>query len=210
MYKEGIIRSLFPTLIYEAQYENFESVQQSLIDQALASFENNLAPGNDYVDKDGNDIFKRTLPNLHLKTEFKDIIEFIEYHGKIYWKALGLTSQEEPYVLQLWANDVPPGGFTASHNHTPIAIGGCIYLDADPLKGNIHLEDPTHTEKERLPYDWQKKPYIYTEEITVDAGKIIMFPGYIMHHVRSNKSKSNRIVLGFNFGLSWNYKPKPY
>lgn len=210
MFKEGQIREIFPTLIYEAYYENFESVRQSLIDNALAGFENNIAPGNDYFDKDGNDIFKRTIPNLHLRDEFQDILKFIEYHGKIYWDSLGLTTQEEPYVLQLWANDVPPGGFTAAHNHTPIAIGGVFYLDSDEIKGNLHLEDPTHMVKERLPYDWQKKPYVYTEEIVVEAGKIVMFPGYLMHHVRSNRSNSNRIVLGFNFGLSWIYKSKPY
>jgi ectoine hydroxylase-related dioxygenase (phytanoyl-CoA dioxygenase family) len=85
-----------------------------------------------------------------------------------------------------------------------------FYLDADPNKGNLHLEDPTHFCKERMPYDWQKKPYVFTEEITAEAGKIVMFPGYLMHHVRSNKSTSNRIAFGFNFGLSWQYKARPY
>jgi uncharacterized protein (TIGR02466 family) len=210
MFKEGSTRDIFPVKIYEAKYENFETIQQSLIEKALASFEGNIAPGNDYYDQNGKDVFTRTLPNLHLRPEFKEIVEFIEFHGKLYWKELGLTTQEEPYVLQLWANDVPPGGFTASHNHTPIAIGGSLYLDADPLKGNIHLEDPTHMEKGRMPFDWQKQPYVYTEEIEVSAGKIVMFPGWLMHHVRSNRSSSNRIVLGFNFGLSWSYRPKPY
>ena len=145
-----------------------------------------------------------------LKSEFKEIVDFIDHHGKIYWNHMNLTSQEEPYTLQLWANDVPPGGFTAAHNHTPIAIGGVFYLDADPNKGNLHLEDPTHFCRERMPYDWQKKPYVFSEEITAEAGKIVMFPGYLMHHVRSNKSTSNRIAFGFNFGLSWQYKARPY
>lgn len=210
MYNQGSLRDIFPITIYEALYDNFESIQDDLIEKALNSFDNNLAPGNDYFDKDGLPIFKRTNPNLHLREEFTDILNFIDFHGKKYWDALGLSTQEEPYVLQLWANDVPPGGFTASHNHTPIAIGGVLYLDADPLKGNLHLEDPTHMEKERLPFDWQKKPYVYTEEIKVEAGKIVMFPGFLMHHVRSNRSDSNRIVLGFNYGLSWSYRPKPY
>ena len=205
-----MFRSIFPTVIYEAHYLDFDKVQQSFIKQALESFEGNMAPGNDYYDKDGEPIFRRTLPNLHLKSEFKDIVDFIDHHGKIYWNHMNLTSQEEPYTLQLWANDVPPGGFTAAHNHTPIAIGGVFYLDADPNKGNLHLEDPTHFCRERMPYDWQKKPYVFSEEITAEAGKIVMFPGYLMHHVRSNKSTSNRIAFGFNFGLSWQYKARPY
>jgi uncharacterized protein (TIGR02466 family) len=210
IHKKGQTRNIFPTTIYEAEWENFENVKQSLIDRVFPCFENNIAAGNDYVDRDGNDIFLRTNPNLHLKPEFKDVVDFIEFHGNQYWKELGFTVQEQPYVLQLWANDVPPGGFTPPHNHNPVAIGGAIYLDADPLKGNIHLEDPLQMTKGRMPYDWQYKPYLYTEEISVSPGKILMFPAYLTHHVRSNKSTSNRIVFGFNFGLSWTYKPRPY
>jgi uncharacterized protein (TIGR02466 family) len=210
MYSQGFARDLFPTTIYEAMWPDFENVRQSLIDKVMPYFETNLAAGNDYVDKEGNDIFKRTVPNLHLQPEFKEVIEFIEFHGQEYWKLMGWTTQETPYVLQLWANEVPPGGFTPTHNHNPVAVGGVLYLDADSLKGNIHLEDPMHMIKGRMPYDWQKKPYLYTEEITVDAGKLIMFPGWLMHHVRSNKSNTNRIVIGYNFGLTWTYKSRPY
>lgn len=210
MYNQGNTKEIFPILMYEAHYENFHSVQQQFVDLALRGFENNTAPGNDYYDKDGIPIFRRTLPNLHLKKEYNQVVEFINFHGKIYWEKLGLTEQIEPYTLQLWANDVPPGGFTASHNHTPIAIGGVFYLDADPKKGNLHLEDPTHFCKERMPYDWNKKPYVFTHEIAAEAGKLVMFPGYLMHHVRSNLSDSNRIAFGFNFGVSWKYVPRPY
>jgi len=210
MVSSGAARDLFPTTVYEAQWPDFEKVQQSLIDKVMPYFETNLAEGNDYVDSNGNDIFKRTVPNLHLQPEFKEVIDFIEYHGQEYWKIMGWTTQEKPYVLQIWANDVPPGGFTPTHNHNPVAVGGVFYLDADPLKGNLQLEDPMQMIKGRMPYDWQKKPYLHTEEIKVDAGKLIMFPGWLMHHVRSNRSTSNRIVIGYNFGLTWSYKARPY
>jgi uncharacterized protein (TIGR02466 family) len=210
MYQQGNFRNLFPTVIYEAVWPEFESIRQSLIDKVMPYFESNVASGNDYVDREGNDIFKRTVPNLHLRPEFKEVVEFIEYHGREYWKTMGWTVQETPYVLQIWANDVPPGGFTPTHNHNPVAVGGALYLDADSKKGNLHLEDPMHMVKGRMPYDWEKKPYLYTEEINVEAGKLIMFPGWLMHHVRSNRSNSNRIVIGYNFGLSWKYKSRPY
>jgi uncharacterized protein (TIGR02466 family) len=210
MYPSGTQRGLFPTTIYEAIWPDFENIKQNLINKVMPYFETNVAPGNDYVNAHGQDIFKRTLPNLHLMAEFKEIVEFIEYHGHEYWKIMGWTVQEKPYVLQLWANEVPPGGFTPSHNHNPVAAGGVLYLDADPLKGNLHLEDPMQMIKGRMPYDWEKKPYLYTEEIPVEEGKLIMFPGWLMHHVRSNRSTSNRIVIGYNFGLTWKYKERPY
>lgn len=202
-------RSLFPTLIYEAEWENFDYKAEDYITKIKPHIDNNLADGNEYVDRNGDDIFKRTNPNLQLLPEFKEVVDFIELHGKQYWKELGYTQQQEPYVLQLWANEVPPGGFTPNHNHNPVAIGGALYLDADSVKGNLHLEDPMHMVKGRSPFDWQYRPYLYTEEIEVVPGKIIMFPGYVMHHTRSNKSNSSRYVFGFNFGLSWTYKSKP-
>jgi uncharacterized protein (TIGR02466 family) len=202
-------RQIFPTLIYEALWENFNNKSQNFISKIKLQLETNLANGNEYVDRDGNAIFKRTNPNLHLLPEFKEVVDFIEVHGKEYWKDLGYTWQQEPYVLQLWANEVPPGGFTPGHNHNPVAVGGVLYLDADSTKGNIFLEDPNQMIKGRSPYDWQYKPYLYTEEISVTSGKIVMFPGYLMHHTRSNQSDQCRYVFGFNFGLSWIYKPKP-
>lgn len=210
MHIDGTQRNIFPTTIYEAIWPDFENIKQKLIDKVVPYFDTNIAPGNDYVDKHGQDIFKRTLPNLHLQAEFSEVVDFIEYHGNEYWKIMKWTVQEKPYVLQLWANEVPPGGFTPSHNHNPVAAGGVFYLDADHLKGNLHLEDPMQMVKGRMPYDWEKRPYLYTEEIPVEQGKLIMFPGWLMHHVRSNRSDTARIVIGFNFGLSWTYKSRPY
>lgn len=208
MYKTGNISKIFPTTIYEAEWENFSEVKNNIIQRLQPYFKNSIAEGNEYVDKNGDPIFKRTIPMLQLYPEFADIAKFVDYHGKQYWKELGFTEQQEPYVLQLWANEVPPGGFTPSHNHNPVAVGGAFYIDADPKMGNIHLENPNQMVLGRMPYDWQKKPYLYTHEVPIYDGKIIMFPGYLMHHVRSNMSGGNRIVIGFNFGLSWNYKSK--
>jgi uncharacterized protein (TIGR02466 family) len=202
-------RSIFPTLIYESTWKNFEDKSKEFISKIKPYLENNLASGNEYVDKNGNDIFKRTNPNLQNLSEFREVVDFIEYHGKEYWRELGYTNQQDPYILQLWANEVPPGGFTPAHNHNPVAIGGVLYLDADPTKGNLYLEDPNQMIKGRSPYDWQYKPYLYTEEIKIESGKMIMFPGYLMHHTRSNRSNTSRYVFGFNFGLSWTYKSKP-
>lgn len=208
MYKEGKTRDLFPTVVYEAEWENFAEVKQDIITALQPHFKDNIAEGNEYVDKEGKPIFKRTTPTLQLLPEFHDIARFVDYHGKRYWEKLGYTNQQDPYVLQLWANEVPPGGFTPTHNHNPVAIGGVLYVDADPKMGNLHLENPNHLVEGRMPFNWQKKPYLHSEAMQVHDGKIIMFPGYLMHHVRSNMSGSNRIVIGFNFGLSWEYKSK--
>jgi len=201
-------RNIFPTTIYENVWQEMPLTKDKLISSLQPYFTNNVADGNQYFDKDGKDIFKRTVPNLHMFPEFKEIVDYIETQGREYWNTLGFTTEQEPYLLQLWANEVPPGGFTPSHNHNPVAIGGVLYVDADSSMGDLYLENPMQMVLGRMPWNWKKKPYLYTESIKVESGKIVMFPGYLMHHVRSNGSNSNRIVFGFNYGLSWQYKTK--
>lgn len=205
----GIVKEIFPTLIYEAEFENFESIRDDIKQKLMPLFNNNIAQGNNYFDKDGEPIFARTEPNLQAQEELKPITDFINYHAKEYWKACDYTKRIDPYVMQLWANDVPPGGFTPAHNHNPVPIGGVFYVDADEDMGNLFLEDPLEIVKGKMPYDFMYKPYLYTETIKVKPGKLAMFPGWMRHHVRSNMSKENRIVMGFNVGAWMDFKPNP-
>jgi uncharacterized protein (TIGR02466 family) len=109
----------------------------------------------------------------------------------------------------MWANDIPPGGFTPAHNHNPVPVGGAFYINATPDKGNLYLEDPLEMVHGKAPRDYMHKPYLYTETITVKPGKLIMFPGWMRHHTRSNMTQENRYVLGFNIGAWLNFMPKP-
>ena len=207
--KDGIVRDIFPTQIYEAQWENFENVRSDLKSKLMPLFNDNVAAGNQYYDKDGQPIFKRTDPNLQNRKELQPLTDFLNYHARVYWKACGFTTRVEPYVMQVWANDVPPGGFTPAHNHNPVPIGGAFYVDADSEMGNLYLEDPLEMVKGKQPLDFTYKPYLWTETISVQPGKVVMFPGWMRHHVRSNMSKENRIVVGFNIGAWLDFKPDP-
>jgi uncharacterized protein (TIGR02466 family) len=207
MYSPGTPKNLFPIKIYEAAFEGFEVIQQSLIDASLPYFDN-PAGGNEYFDGQGNPMIIRTNNDLHKDPAFKDVVNFIEFHGREYWKACNYTERVDPYVIHMWANKLPPGGFTPPHNHNPTVIAGAFYLDADPIKGDLYLEDPLNLIHGKMPYDFLHKPYLYTETIKVESGKLVMFPGWMYHHTRSNMSNSNRYVLGFNFGAWINFLPK--
>ena len=202
-------RDIFPVTIYETKFENFESIQQTIIDKLRPLFKDNIASGNQYFDKDKKPIFVRTDPNLQNNEDLKPITDFIEHHSKIYWKELGLSNKIDPYVMQVWANDVPPGGFTPAHTHIPVPVGGVFYVEADPMMGNLYLEDPLETTRGQMPYDHQYRPYLPVEEIKVETGKLIIFPGWLRHHVRSNMSTSNRLIIGFNVGAWRQWLPKP-
>lgn len=208
MHTPGTPRDLFPVKIYEAEFDGFESIQQSMIDAALPYFKN-PALGNEYFDGQGNPLIVRTNNELYKDAAFKPVVDFIEFHGKEYWKACGYTNRVDPYIIHLWANELPPGGFTPPHNHNPSIFAGVFYLDADSVKGNLYLEDPLTFINGKMPYDFLHKPYLYTETISVKPGKLVMFPGWMYHHTRSNRSDTNRYILGFNFGAWIDFRPKP-
>lgn len=204
----GRLIDIFPITIYEAEYIGFESLQADLIKAVLPYFEN-PAGGNDYFDGQGNPMIVRTNNEVYQDPAFKPVVDFIEFHGRQYWQHCGYTRRVEPYIIHMWANELPPGGFTPPHNHNPSILSGAFYLDADEVKGDLYLEDPLSTVKGKMPHDFEHRPYLYTEQIKVKAGKLIMFPGWLYHHTRSNLSQQNRYVLGFNFGAWIDFKSKP-
>lgn len=208
MYTPGQSRDIFPTKIFEAEFPDFDKIQTEILNAIIPYFKDPAA-GNEYIDGQGNPLIIRTFNDLHKDPAFAKIVDFIEYQANEYWNLSGFTTRVKPYILQMWANEIPPGGFTPAHNHNPVPIGGAFYIDATPNKGNLYLEDPMEMVQGKMPRDFLHKPYLYTETITVKPGKLIMFPGWMRHHTRSNMTDENRYVLGFNIGAWQSFMPKP-
>jgi uncharacterized protein (TIGR02466 family) len=201
------IVNIFPIKIYEAEFPNFQEVKQQII-QDLEPHFSSLAPGNEYIDSNGNPLIYRTLPNLQDDIKFKPLIDFAEYHGKKYWKELNLTSRVEPYVLHMWSNKIPPGGFTPVHVHTPIPIAAALYIHASDDMGVLEIENPIDTIEKLVPRDNRLKPYFHTHRVPISDGKLVLFPGWIRHFTRSNMTNENRIIVSFNIGANVTYHGK--
>jgi uncharacterized protein (TIGR02466 family) len=205
-YQNGQFKNIFPTTIYEAEYPNFQDIKKQLLADLEPHF-SSLAAGNQYWDKDNNPLIYRTLPNLEQESKFKHIIDFVEYHGKKYWKGLNYTSRVEPYVLHMWSNRIPPGGHTPVHVHTPMPVAAAFYVHASDEMGVLEIENPIDTIEKLQPRDNRLNPYFHTHEVSVKDGKLVLFPGWMRHFTRSNTSKENRIVISCNIGANVTYHP---
>lgn len=208
MYTRGQEIEIFPTKIYEAYYDDFEIIQNDLLDIIKPHFEN-IADGNQYFNSDGTPCIIRTGNFLHQDPKLKFIVDFVEFHLKEYWKSYNLTKRVDPYILSMWANNILPNGFTPSHNHNPVPIAGVFYINATSDQGDLFLENPLEIAEGRMPRDYSYNPLLLVEKIKVTPGKLVLFPGWLGHHTRSNMSKENRYVLGFNLGAWLDFKPKP-
>lgn len=203
----GKFIDIFPMRIYEVEYPDFHKIKQQLLEDLEPHFKT-LAPGNQYVDELGRPQIYRTMPNLEKDSKFKDLIEFVEYHGRIYWKECNLTTRVEPYVLHMWANKIPPGGFTPVHVHTPMPVASALYIHASDEMGVLEIENPIDTIEKMMPRDNNLAPYYHTHRVNVYDGKLVLFPGWVRHFTRSNMTNENRVIASFNIGANVTYHAK--
>ncbi len=202
--------NLFPITIYEAEYPNFDAIQNNLIDYISKNFTSDFI--NEYTEHDHPlrsgaliriyDGFEyqeqgKTIDNANLKS----LTDWITEHGKEYWKTLNLSTYLDPYILQLWVTAVKSGGFVASHNHNPVPISGVFYLKAEPKQGNLFFENPLDLVLGRSPNAFTTRtPTRFNHEVEAWSGKLVLFPGWLKHFTRPNPTDEVRMSMAINFG----------
>ena len=202
--------NIFPITVYEAEYPEFNKIQDDLIKYISKNFNSEFL--NEY---DGHDHPLRAgaLTKIYDKIEYeksgkviedenlKSLFNWINEHGKEYWKMLNLSEMLDPYILQLWATAVNKGGFVASHNHNPVPISGVFYLKAEPRLGNIYFENPLDLVLGRSPNKFtDRTPTRFNQEMNAVSGKLILFPGWLKHFTRPNPTDELRMSMAVNFG----------
>jgi uncharacterized protein (TIGR02466 family) len=203
---------LFPITVYETEYENYNLIQDELIEYIQSNFHQefiNEYHGHDHpirngalykiydqygFDKEGE---SKTIKNPHLK----NLYDWISFHGQEYWKSLNFSNKLNPYILQLWATATGRGGFVASHNHNPVPVAGVFYLKAEPKLGNLFLENPNDLVLGKSAYNADRlTPTRFNHEIESVSGKLVLFPGWMKHFTRPNPTDEIRMSMAVNFG----------
>lgn len=197
---------IFAHTIYEVQFPEFQNIQEELITDLKNNFNSKFI--NEY-DGHNHPIKNGALTKLYDKFDnspitnasLQRIHDFIHEHGKNYWNVLNLSKFLDPYILQLWMNAVPRGGFVASHNHNPTPISGVFYLNAEPKMGNLFLENPLDLVLGKSAYHTETRtPTRFTHEIESVSGKLVLFPGWMKHYTSPNPTDDIRMSMAVNFG----------
>lgn len=197
---------IFPLTIYEAECPDFLTIKDDLVKY----IESKLPSKNEYQGHE-HPIMNGSITMLYDKlnetlienANCQKIFNFIQEQGQQYWKILNFTQYIDPYILQLWVNSVPKGGFVASHNHNPTAISGVFYINADPSMGNLYLENPLDLVLGKSIYYTDpnnRVPKRFHHEIESTSGKLVLFPGWMKHFTKTNLTDHNRISMAVNFG----------
>lgn len=195
--------NLFAIKIYKTKFPSVGKIREELFPRLETVFEKTSA-NNVKSMQDGTLCTYYEANNLQNDPVCKEFVEFAEYHAREYWKELNYTDSLTPYIAQIWANQTPKAGWIQSHLHGSIPITGTLYVNAGPGMGNLVIENPLDSILVSQPMDYKAQESLH-HEVAVETGDLVLFPGWIRHHVQPNTTNKYRLILGLHFGSKGSY-----
>ena len=182
------VENLFATPIYRCLVENKELVQ-SEIEVALKDIKyddsynyNQLGNTFETTDVDADIISEKQIDSLS---------QAIDFHLKQYCQKIGFTPRE--YKRKSWIVKNSNNGHTMAHTHGEYDIAGVYYFQTNEKDGNLFFESPVLPAISSICY---QKCATRQEQVPI-VGKLLLFPGWLSHGVKTNTQESDRISLAF-------------
>ena len=188
--------NLFPSVIHQFDVNGFNEIQDELIDFVYNMREKDPV-GHTISNRRGwqsscfsidneDDVLKKFLTNC--LAEFPPIKKSVRL------------------FVSAWVNINPPEAFNMKHNHPTSDLSGVLWIKSQKDCGNIIFDSPrsfaTHQEIECYNEDFKENNnYFHSFSFNPIAGRLIVFPSHLEHHVDFNESEEDRISVSFNIRL---------
>ena len=184
----------FPTMIYIKDLPNPEKLNQYLEPKIIQWSQQNKG-----VAKTNAGGWHST-PDMNTKKEYNPLtIELFNMQEEIFKKE---NLSRKPVCGNMWANINGPGNYNRPHLHPNSLFSGVYWVKTPKNSGNLMLYDPRPGIQMTMPNRKDGKlPPEYWREVHYEpkAGRCIMFPSWLWHEVKPNKSNDTRISVSFNF-----------
>jgi uncharacterized protein (TIGR02466 family) len=192
-----MINEIFPIKIYKHQTGDVDKLFDSIKPWLDESYEKTLTNNQGSIRNNGLCSYNASR-DLHKNIVFKPVVDIINYHVNIFWKELNYN--HIPFIQEMWTNRYSSGSFIDVHNHAPIPLTVSLYLKKE--SGNIVFENPLETILKHQPYkqlqDRNSYHTLFDYELEINAGDIVIFPGWLKHKTLPNDSNHDRIMIGAN------------
>ena len=198
------IQSLFPTLLYRAEFPSPERMNMQLHDSALELAAGDVA-GQRWCEKHGYPGYTSFATQDDLAEHVPAIarlVKVLDKHVAIFAKELHWDIRGgKPICDSLWVNVMPEGGSHTSHIHTNSVISGTYYVAVPQGAGPIVFEDPRHAMMMAAPPRLTKAPRTMKHHIseTPHEGTVLLWESYLRHEVPLNRAEGLRISISFNY-----------
>jgi uncharacterized protein (TIGR02466 family) len=146
-----------------------------------------------------NDIYPN--PNI---PHISNLIRVINAHSKTIFKDYGVRKEINLGVDNSWININFPGSSNILHTHDG-ALSGTYYVKAPKNSGEIFLHNNSIMQHINNTYlDINNKITCSQVKYEPVAGRVLIFPGWVPHHVEINNSNEDRVSIAFNFNGKYN------
>jgi len=181
---------LFPTLIWKRKVDNFDSLNQNILDNI------NRLMKEDNRDSRRKWHSERLLMNHEFMSEINE--QVIQFSHDII-KMINIKYDGNIKITGAWVNASPPGIKHHVHSHPNNYLSGVYYVRAHPGADTINFLDPRMVVGLIRPPIHQHNE-LNSESVTVDikAGELCFFPHWLRHSVNENTSQEDRISIAFN------------
>ena len=133
--------------------------------------------------------------NIISKLKLKCLLDEIDRHVRNYCDELNFKYKK--YKMTSWVAKFQPGDFAHIHEHGHSDISGVFYYKTNEDDGDLVFTSPN-------PFLKTSKLFASTELSWIHKpieGKMLLFPGWIPHGVKTNETDNTRISISFNINF---------
>jgi len=145
----------------------------------------------------------------YLKNEYKDYKEVFDQVNKIAneaHKILQYKQDTKQICIDAWINDYGSYNISMPHQHPTADLAIVYFPYAQEGCGNLQLLNPNsklqYVIHDEMVASWNNYNS-FTWDIVPKTGKVVVFPGYLIHYVKQNKLNKQRVSIAFNYRASW-------
>ena len=196
------VRSLFPTLLYEAELGDDEMLSElshsirSLSEDDKAgrrwSRDHAYAGYTSYASL--NDLPRRD-------PAFADLSKLLTHHAAKFAEDCAFDLPRKPRLDSQWVNLLKGGGHHAGHIHPHSIISGTLYVEVPKGAGAIRFEDPRLPMMMAAPMRRKDRPLALQSFFTVEPrpGLLLLWESWLRHEVLPGSGRGERLSISFNF-----------
>ena len=196
MFSSSSVEAFFPTpvWVHDLESERAEKLNAFLLEriQSLVSPLPELPAGEGW----------QTDYRLHHLEEFNELVQIFGFACKQVLNFLAVEFDTFE-ITGCWANLGPPGAAHRGHHHSNNYLSGVYYVQAPPGGDTITFSDPRFQIEQIVPRYREPNAHNSTaHHLNVVAGRLVIFPAWLVHSVPPNTSDQLRMSVAFNVMIS--------
>lgn len=190
------VRSLFPTMLYDAQVDDADLLGD--LDASVRALAQEDMAGRRWSREHGYRGYTSyaSLNDLPVRDPvFADLKRVLDRHVAAFAAETGMELAGRRLKLDsLWVNLLKPGGGHSGHIHPHSVVSGTFYVAVPEGAGGIRFEDP------RLPMLMAAPTRAGTFETVAPApGTLLLWESWLRHEVMAHAGRGERISVSFNY-----------